>query len=72
MEFNMKTKAILLAGAAVLLSSAAQAMEINPYVGVDYTYSCCAVLDMVIKKMDKKDNIYSYFVGACIFHIWNF
>ena len=35
----MNTKNILLASAAVLLSGAAQAMEINPYMGVDYVYS---------------------------------
>ena len=35
----MKTKAILLAGAAVLLSNAAQAAELNPYIGMDYVYS---------------------------------
>lgn len=32
-------KAILLAGIAVLMSESVQAMEINPYIGADYTYS---------------------------------
>lgn len=32
-------KEILMAGAAVLLAGTAEAMEINPYIGMDYVYS---------------------------------
>ena len=32
-------KGMLLAGVAILLAGTAQAMEINPYIGADYTYS---------------------------------
>ena len=35
----MNRKTILLAGAAALLSGTVQAMEINPYMGLDYVYS---------------------------------
>jgi len=35
----MNKKAILLAGAAVFLAGSASAMELNPYVGLDYVYS---------------------------------
>lgn len=35
----MNKKSILLAGAAILLANSANAMELNPYIGLDYVFS---------------------------------
>ena len=51
MEFNMNRKVILLAGAAMFMAFSANAMDINPYIGLDYVYS---------KASFKKDKISSY------------
>ena len=51
MEFNMNRKVILLAGAAMFMAFSANAMDINPYIGLDYVYS---------KASFKNDKISSY------------